>query len=94
MSGVTPSLTKKHSTKAWVEGSHLQEGKRQHFVELVCMKSDPNKSYQSQQVLILNGNFKGYLGRIISSSSGETVLVEFNATMRKEQFNLSDLSLS
>ena len=84
MSGVTPLLTKKHPTKAWVEGSRLQEGKHQNFVKLVCMKSNPNKNYQGQQVIILNSNFKGYLGRIILSGSGEMVFVEINATMQKE----------
>jgi len=84
MFGVTPSLTRKHPTTAWAKGSRLHEGKRQNFVELVHMKSNPNKSYQGQQVTILNGNFKGYLGRIISSGSDEKVSVEINATMRKE----------
>jgi transcription antitermination factor NusG len=91
---VPANITNKTSTAAWVQVNREVNGESLCSLELVNMKFDPNRSYQGQEVMIVNGNFKGYLGRITSTTTNETVLVEISATMQKVPLKLSELSLS
>lgn len=94
MSGVPANIINEKATTAWIRINRELNGESRHSFEVVNMKYDPNRSYQGRQVMVVNGNFKGYLGRITSTNADDTVLVEISATMRKVRFKLSELSLA
>ena len=91
---VPANITKENPKTAWVQVHRQLNGESLCSLEPVNMKFDPNRSYQGQEVMVTHGNFKGYLGRITSTTMDETVLIEINATLRKVQLKLSELSLS
>lgn len=92
--GVPANNINDKPTTAWLEVNRELNGESLRSLELVNMKYDPNRSYQGREVMVVNGNFKGYLGRITSTCADDTVVVEINATMRKVRFKLSELSLA
>ena len=83
MMGILANNINDKLTTAWLEVNRELNGESLHSLELVNMKYDPNRSYQGREVMVVNGNFKGYLGHIMSTCADDTVVVEINATMRK-----------
>jgi len=94
MLGVPDNIINEKPTTAWIQVNHELNGESLHSFKLVNMKYNPNQNYQGQQVMVINGNFKGYLGRITSTNADDTVLIEISATMQKVQLKLSELSFA
>ena len=94
MLGIPANIINDKPTTAWVQVNHGPNGESAPSLELVNMKYDPNRSYQGREVMVVNGNFKGYLARITSTCADDTVIVEINATMRKVRLKLSELSFA
>ena len=93
MLGVLANNINDKPTTAWVQLNRGLNGESVPSLELVNMKYDPNRSYQNREVMVINGNFKGYLGCITSTCADDTVVIEINATMQKVQLKLCELSL-
>lgn len=91
---VPANNSNKRPTTSWVQLNGGLNGESLSSLELINMKYDPNRSYQGREVVVINGNFKGYLGRITSTCADDGVIVELSATMRKVRLKLSDLSLA
>ena len=56
------------------------------------LKQDPNRHHEGKRIIVLRNSFKGYTGRIVSTSLDGTAVVELDANLRKERFKLMDLS--
>ncbi|EDQ99503.1 uncharacterized protein LACBIDRAFT_316477 [Laccaria bicolor S238N-H82] len=78
---VPSNISNKRPTTSWVQLNSGLNGESLRSLDLINMKYDPNWSYQGREVMVINGNFKGYLGHITSTCVDDDVIVELSATM-------------
>jgi len=93
MTCVVPPPSESMPKLVWKEYEVVESGVHKWVGELIRLRHNPNWWLEGKHIIVLRNNFKGYIGRIVTTSLDATAVIELEANLRKERFNLKDLSI-